>query len=57
MNEVMEWNVISTNVGEDGMRNKDGGCPVENGGKKNLYKYQVMKVSFKFQKKSMLIDS
>jgi hypothetical protein len=26
--------VISTNVGEDGMRNKDGGCPVENGGKK-----------------------
>jgi hypothetical protein len=36
MNEVMEWNVISADVGEDGMHNKDIGCPVENGGTKNL---------------------
>jgi hypothetical protein len=36
MNEVMEWNVISADVGQDGVRNKDGGCPVENGGTKNL---------------------
>jgi hypothetical protein len=27
---------ISADVGEDGMRNKDGGCQVENGGTKNL---------------------
>jgi hypothetical protein len=32
---VMEWNVISPNVSEGGMRNKDGGCLVENGGTKN----------------------
>jgi hypothetical protein len=34
MNEVMEWNVISANVGEDGVHNQDGGCQVENGGTK-----------------------
>jgi hypothetical protein len=36
MNRVAEWNVISPNVGEDGVRNEDGGCQVENGGTKNL---------------------
>jgi hypothetical protein len=36
MNEVAECSVISANVGEDGMHTKDGGCPVENGGTKNL---------------------
>jgi hypothetical protein len=29
--------VISAYVGEDGVHNKDGGCPVENGDKK-IYK-------------------
>jgi hypothetical protein len=36
MNRVTEWNVISPDVGEDGVRNKDGGWQVENGGTKNL---------------------
>jgi hypothetical protein len=36
MNRVAEWNVISPNVGEDSVRNEDGGCQVENGGTKNL---------------------
>jgi hypothetical protein len=30
--------VISAYVGEGGMRNKDGGCPVENGGTKKSIK-------------------
>jgi hypothetical protein len=30
--------VISPNVGEDSMHNKDGGCQVENGGTKKSIK-------------------
>jgi hypothetical protein len=30
--------VISPDVGEDGVLNKDGACQVENGGTKTLYK-------------------
>jgi hypothetical protein len=48
--------VILANVGEDGMHKQDRGCPVGNRGTKNLEEYQVMKVSFKFPKKGMLID-
>jgi hypothetical protein len=42
--------VISPDVGEDDVRNKDGGCPVQNEDTKNLKQYQVMKVSFKSHK-------
>ncbi len=41
--------MISPNVGEDDVCNKDGGCPVENGGTK-IYNNIKFKVSFKFQK-------
>jgi hypothetical protein len=37
MNRVAEWNVISPNVGEDGVHNKDGGCQIEIRGTK-IYK-------------------
>jgi hypothetical protein len=36
MNRGTEWNVISPDVGEDDVRNKDGGCPVQNEDTKNL---------------------